>query len=392
MIYTSIKLEVGVDMIITSIYVDNLCSFKDTTLDLTLKRLSKNSLINYEYLEGRENFYFRRVCILSGVNASGKTSIGRVLALMQTLLLNPFGALEHLKKLITYKDRVAKCILEFAIPSTYNLHRIELSLHENDELCEFKHSYIYIKPTMSAYQARKLLDKQHDTASQWEDFTLNLASLKSYKEIQVANEYVYFITNNQLDSILVSENVDKVLLENILTTFDSSIETVKESRDDDGSLNGFTVHFYNKESVHIGLNGEVSNQNRLSKGTYDAISLVFFFHSIRVGNKNKRTTTFFLDERMAYTHTELEVSMLNLMIEHLGKNSQLFYTTHNYDVLDMNIPIYSHTLVIKNNKYSYFIQPEKSFKKNDRRLLNYLKNNAFNNLPNTERIDEMLYG
>lgn len=379
-------------MIITAIYVDNLCSFKNTALDFTLKRLSKNSLINYEFLEGRENFYFRRLCIFSGVNASGKTSIGRVLSLMQSLFISPFTVLEHLKRLITFKDKAATCMMEFVIPSTYNLHRVELTLHEKDELCTVKHSFINIKPNMSAYQARKVLNQHHSTAPQQEDFTLNLASLKNYKEIDEANEYVYFITNNQVDKIVLSETIDKTLLENILTTFDNAIESLKESRDDDGSLNGFTIHFNNKEYVHLSLKGEVSNQNRLSKGTYDAISLALFFHAIKVSAKDNRSATFFLDERMAHTHSELEVSMLNLMIEHLGKNSQLFYTTHNYDVLDMNIPIYSHILLIKENGYSYFVQPEKSFQKNDRRLLNYLRNNAFSNLPNTEKLDEMLYG
>jgi hypothetical protein len=69
---------------------------------------------------------------------------------------------------------------------------------------------------------------------------------------------------------------------------------------------------------------------------------------------------------MAYSHSELEISMLNLMIEKLGENSQLFYTSHNYDVLEMNLPSHSYVFM-KKDEFVEVMHPEKlGYTKNDR--------------------------
>lgn len=100
--------------------------------------------------------------------------------------------------------------------------------------------------------------------------------------------------------------------------------------------------------------------------------------------------TYFLDEKMAFAHSELEQAIVNLIIEKLQPNSQFFYTTHNYDILEMNLPIHSYVFLKKDNEYSQFVQPEILFKKNDSKLLNYVKNDVFSTLPDTTAIDELL--
>ncbi|VVM17896.1 hypothetical protein BSPWISOXPB_7323 [uncultured Gammaproteobacteria bacterium] len=98
----------------------------------------------------------------------------------------------------------------------------------------------------------------------------------------------------------------------------------------------------------------------------------------------------FLDEKMAYSHSELEISMLNLMIEKLGENSQLFYTSHNYDVLEMNLPSHSYVFM-KKDEFVEVMHPEKlGYTKNDRNLLNLVKNDVFKALPDTTKIEALL--
>jgi translation elongation factor P/translation initiation factor 5A len=75
--------------------------------------------------------------------------------------------------------------------------------------------------------------------------------------------------------------------------------------------------------------------------TLESIEVVNFINFLI----KKDNATLFLDEKMAYSHSELEISMLNLMIEKLGENSQLFYTSHNYDVLEMNLPSHSYVFM-----------------------------------------------
>jgi hypothetical protein len=93
---------------------------------------------------------------------------------------------------------------------------------------------------------------------------------------------------------------------------------------------------------------------------------------------------------MAYSHSEIEISILNLIIEKLKPNSQFFYTTHNYDILEMNLPNHSYTFM-KKNKFIKVLHPGKlGYTKNDRGLLGYVKNDVFGTLPDTSKIEDFL--
>ncbi|MBZ7401849.1 AAA family ATPase, partial [Klebsiella grimontii] len=58
-------------MAFTRLKIDNLFCFKDTELNLSFSRPPVNSSLEGEYIDGYEKFYFKKVCILSGANASG---------------------------------------------------------------------------------------------------------------------------------------------------------------------------------------------------------------------------------------------------------------------------------------------------------------------------------
>ena len=97
-----------------------------------------------------------------------------------------------------------------------------------------------------------------------------------------------------------------------------------------------------------------------------------------------------MDEQLAYSHSYMEVNLLNVMIQFLGRNSQLFFTTHNYDILDLDFPVHSYVFFSKREDRTDIIQPENTFKKNDRSLLNAVQNNVFGHLPDITKIDELL--
>ena len=97
---------------------------------------------------------------------------------------------------------------------------------------------------------------------------------------------------------------------------------------------------------------------------------------------------FYIDEKFSHAHSELEKSILSIMIDIIGKQSQLFFTTHNIDILTMNFPTHSFTFFSKDKdgkiKVTY---PEELIKRNDRNLINYVKNNVFDTIPD----DELIY-
>ncbi len=188
-------------------------------------------------------------------------------------------------------------------------------------------------------------------------------------------------------------NIDT--LQKVLQTFDSSIKSVNELRTKTDELEGYSIHFSNKDTLLIGKNGELPNTERLSKGTFDSIHVAEFIAYVidinKIQDKLQTCATYFLDEKMAYSHSEVEQAIVNLIIQKMGRYSQFFYTTHNYDILDMNLPVHAYLFLTKEGDKAQFVQPEDSFRKNDRSLLSYIKNDVFNTIPDISLLDELLF-
>ena len=141
-------------MIITRLFIDNLYGFQDFELDLTYPRKNSNSLIKFEYLKEVPRFKFKRVCILMGTNASGKTSLGRVLWNIQTMLntktytINESPASktialkisEQLLEAISNKKSMAKIELEFLEPPFKVLQHLYIELIKNGLIVSAKHT------------------------------------------------------------------------------------------------------------------------------------------------------------------------------------------------------------------------------------------------------------
>lgn len=192
-------------------------------------------------------------------------------------------------------------------------------------------------------------------------------------------KYSDFENSNILDT--PTPNIDT--LKNILQSFDNSISSVNAIKESEKNI--YIVKFDNGDEVLI-ENGKILNHDRFSRGTIESIEVADFINYIMTASDG----TFFLDEKMAYSHSEIEVSILNLIIEKLKPNSQFFYTTHNYDVLEMNLPSHSYTFMRKDN-FVKVIHPEKlGYTKNDRSLLSFMKNDVFNTLPDTSKIEGIL--
>lgn len=392
-------------MIFTHIEIDNLFSFRRTALDLSYPRQIKDSTIANEFLMDRPRFCVRKVCILSGTNASGKTSLGKILNMVQNFVVRNVDSLEKLQHCIHNKQEAATLTVEFATLASYRLHRLQFVFSPKQSQVEFEYARVAIGKNDSVAMTRKRLDHL------WESkvATKNTCYLSSrggvkypvalselFDELKADTQcgWFYVFSNNELSQTAGNapntQMIDKGVLKAVLQTFDKSIADVLESRDDDG-MNGYTIKFSNGDTALMDLQGKIVNHERLSKGTYDAIIVAEFVSRVMNDQQyNIGSDTYFLDEKMAFAHSDLEQAIINLIIEKLHSNSQFFYTTHNYDILEMNLPIHSYVFLKKHSEYSEFVQPEASFKKNDRKLLNHVKNDVFCTLPDTSAIDGLL--
>lgn len=391
-------------MIITRLYLDNLYGFQDFELDLTYPRKNKQSLLDFEYLENVPAFKFKRVCILMGTNASGKTSLGKILWGVQCMLNNPSIAVPNmLYDGVCNSDKPARIEIEFVSPANTQFVYFSLEFLKNGKITAIEHSVIDLYKNDSNTTAKNRLEqqKERDKCKRDVDNSIDSEIDKiSQKYHNNPNHFYYIFAenhNNEINPIRLSQESDFDILLKVLQSFDCSIVKVAPLKttvkDGDDIIEGYTVFFANGDTIKVTDNGETfttKNKNRFSKGTYDVLSVADFILSIM---KNKfHSSTYFLDEKLSSSHSELEITILNLIIQKLNKNSQFFYTTHNYDILDLSLP--SHSFVFLHKEYGYCSaeQPEKlGFSKNDRTLKGYVRNNYFKTVPSTHLLDDLIW-
>lgn len=374
-------------MIFLKLKIDNFYMFKDTEFDFTYPKKIKNSTIENEFLIDFPKIHYKKVCILMGANASGKTSLGDVMCSINNYLCG--NSLKEVKKTIFDKEKNASVEVVYITPDTETIHKLIVNFNTTGVTGEIYHNCKLKKSKnltdtlleVGLDKNQKFIYNKHNKHNIENPGFQSVACLTGQKLTGNFNAWHYLFTkfNNSTD---INASIDCSLLEKILQSFDASIAEIAEIPESD---NSYIIKFTNKNSVIV-ENNAISNPDRLSRGTIEAIEITNLIHSILISDNG----TFFLDEKMAYSHSEMEIALLNLMIEKLKENSQLFYTSHNYDVLEMSLPSHSYTFMHK-DEFVKVSHPEKlGFTKNDRHLLNFVKNDVFNTIPDTSKIDELL--
>ena len=91
--------------------IDNFFCFKDFSINFSYKRKLNKSTIPYEYLEDYPNFRFKKLNILMGSNASGKTVFGKMLRAISNFIeyRNPLYLIEA----VNFLDKKANFKLDF---------------------------------------------------------------------------------------------------------------------------------------------------------------------------------------------------------------------------------------------------------------------------------------
>lgn len=99
---------------------------------------------------------------------------------------------------------------------------------------------------------------------------------------------------------------------------------------------------------------------------------------------------YYCDEKFSYIHSDIEKAVLSLMIDYIGANAQLFFTSHNTDILDMNLPKHAFTFlrkVVSNADCPITcIEASSLLKRNTDILKNAVENDLFSCAPSVDLI------
>lgn len=361
-------------MIILKLKIDNVYLYDEFEIDFSYERKLQNNPIDEEYIEDFPNFKYRKVNILLGANSSGKTVLGTVLMKTQNFLSKQN---ELVLPLDSISDKRKDGYISIDFVEGKNLYRYDVYFNS-------------AQVVRDKLQKKKLLSRDSYARAQQQ---LNGVFENRYKIGEVYDpSYLkserfgfgwYYSFARVTDDSSIESKLNIKILERMLKGFDCTIKSIKMIP---GSKEAFSIEFLNKDSVIV-ENGQIidSKKSRISSGTHEAIRIATILEEIKEQERN-----YYIDENLVYTHTELEKEALNYMIVKLRGNSQLFFTTHNMDILEMHLPIHAFQF-LKNNKGRFeVVDASKMFSKTDRNFRNYVENDVFNTLPDTSFMWELM--
>ena len=192
---------------------------------------------------------------------------------------------------------------------------------------------------------------------------LNSFNLKNYK----------FSENNVLNGKVLAESGDY-----------SKAKDVSVAKD---LKNSFVIRRGNEEIII--QDGKLLNREALSSGTIEGIDVAAFLAAMKTVNN----CFYYCDEHFSYIHSEIEKRIFGIMLDRLGDNEQLIFTTHNMDMLDLNLPKHSYGFLRRERDDSDYdisiIFASEVLKRNTDSVRNAVENDVFLSLPDDSLLDEL---
>lgn len=367
----------GQDMVIMDIKADNLYSFKNFHLNMSYPKKIVDSTINQEYLEDRPNFRYRKVNIIMGENATGKTSLGKLLM----LFLNYFtdGTYKRFTNIIHDTSKTAQLIIDF-VTALNVLYRFELKIepmHDNysEENVHINFYYTPINVKDNYEMCAKRIDEADCYETTYDKINTSGWHFSYPKDAWTDKKKIDFVDNDKYLHVL----------EQVLKTLDTSIKEVIKVKELD---NTYAIK-YDRYSVLI-KDGEITNAEYLSSGTKAGIDIAYTLTALICDWHD----FYYCDERFSYVNSDVEKACLSIMIDKLVGRKQLFFTTHNTDVLDMQLPKHSFIFLKKdiNNSENPIkcINASYYLKRNTDSLKHAVENDLFCTVPELHRLYEIL--
>ena len=353
-------------MVIMNLHLDNFLVFNEFDLCMSYPKKIVHSTIEGECLSGRERFRYKKVVILMGANSTGKTALGRILlSIFNFIDEKEYGSIV---KLIGDKKRKAEFTIDLAFPS-FQLYRIKGSFNAlSDETDEYNSDDVTVEvwnenilPNDSYERCvERLAAKQSIITDSY------IKALEKVPKMTWFFQYPHAPEGKLRTQIPLNSEKYRKTLEMTLKSLDPRIIGVSKVDEAVKTNRTYIVRYPNCSAII--RNGTVVDSQILSSGTVDGIDIANMITSMKLND----VSFYYCDEKFANVHTEA-----------------LFYTTHNSDILDMDLPKHSFAFMRRNesdeNRISC-IYASAYLKKNTDSLKNAVENDLFSSAPNVDRI------
>lgn len=366
-------------MIIMDIRINNFFAFKNFHINMSYPKKIVDSSIEYEYLEERPNFRYKKVNILMGGNATGKTSLGKMLMLFANYCEDE--QYDRFYEAINDSSEPASLSVDFVTEENV-LYRVELEI--GVETGSVDEERVVIEDIFAVDIGVR--DNYEICASKIDEGNCVLVS--SIKELDTSGWHFSYPADARKYKYYYSIEDDPKyikVLEQILKTLDPSVENVIKVKE---IANTYAIKL-NHRSIII-QDGKILDTEVLSSGTKAGLDISYIIASLVCD----RHALYYCDELFSYVNSDIEKACLSIMIEKLSGRKQLFFTTHNTDILDMQLPKHSFTFLKKDVKDTHTsvkcINAATYLKRNTDSLKHAVENDLFAVSPDLDKLYEIV--
>lgn len=367
-------------MIIMDLKLDNLKAFHHFHMNMAYPKKVVNSSIPEEHLSHHPNFRYKKLNIILGANATGKTSIG-------ILLRDIFGFISkksygQLVSNIADRRSPAMFQIDFIPDGTYELYRLK-TVFEASENGYFTNEMIHASVGSVTIHTD---DNYERCASRLEKLpSQNLLWNVALEKIPA---FAWYLTRPDSAAFV---NLQNKANKNYLKIFDTTLKAIDPSIVKVEAIPGTDASYLIKlKNTDILIQqGEILKPELLSSGTRAGIDIADMMAWVI----NQWSAFFYCDEKFSYMYTDIEKAFLAVMVEKLPSDGQIFFTTYNLDILDMPYPKHSFTFLKKDvnqpDKPISCIYASDFLKRNTDSLRNAVENDLFSAAPSVDKVYEL---
>ena len=318
-----------------------------------------------------------------GANATGKTALGRILM----SIFNFIDGKEYssITRLIDDKKKEAEFTIDLAFPS-FQLYRIKGSFSAlSDETDEYRSDDVTVEVWNESILPNDSYERCVERLAAKQSMITDsyIKALEKIPKMTWYFQYPYAPEGKIRALIPFNSEEYRKTLEMTLKSLDPRIVGVSKVDEAVKTNRTYIVQYPNCSAII--RNGTVVDSQILSSGTIDGIGVANMITSMKLND----SSFYYCDEKFAHIHSEAERAFLSVFIDLLGSDRQLFFTTHNSDILDMDLPKHSFAFMrrdeLEENKISC-IYASAYLKKNTDSLKNAVENDLFSSAPNVDQI------
>lgn len=376
-------------MVILDLKLNNVLGFKDIHFNFTYPKKIKNNSLGNECLKGIPSFRYKKVNIIMGSNSNGKSSLGKAIWGICKFLRNKESnsvislmsdSSENMKISIDY----VSC---FGIEK-YILNRVVIKVQKDDKQSNgFDIKMDYDCATLRSDDTYENACKNLVSKARNQNYLECLNTISHGGGWFIAmpiTETGFDVFDRKLEQ--PEREVFSNVLYKVLTTLDPNIQSVTVSSEIDDA---YIIKYDDGKNTIVKSGDKITDIRYLSSGT----KYGFIIADVLYGLGKHQNGLFYIDELFSYVDSDLEIALLNIMISLLGDCEQLFFTTHNLEVLLMPYPLHSFMFLGKRKEDEQItiktICASDVEKRNNVVVKNLYDNDFFDISPNVSHIFEI---